>query len=82
MVKLRRHASIFHFVVTGLVPHLFDALRGHVADDLRRHVEVLGGDVAQRDAVLREQLGEGVNRAAVLQISDHSYLTGNTRINT
>lgn len=60
-------------------PHLFDALRGHVADDLCWHVEVFGSHVAQGDAVLRQEFGEGMNRAAVFQISDHSYLTGNTR---
>lgn len=55
--------------------HLFDALWGHVADDLCWHVEVLGSHVTQRDAVLCQQFGEGMNRAAMFQITNHSYLT-------
>lgn len=58
-------------------PHLSDALWGHVADDLCRHVEVLWSHVAQGDAVLGQQLGEGMNRAAVFQIPNHGYLKGN-----
>lgn len=54
--------------------HLLDALRGHVVDDLCRHVEVLGSHVAQRDAILGQQFGEGMNRAAVFQVTDHGYL--------
>lgn len=64
------------FVITLHIPppHLFDALWGHVADNLCRHVQVLWSHVTQSDAVLSQQFGEWMNRAAVFQISDHSYL--------
>lgn len=38
-------------------------------------MEVFGSHVAQRDAVLCEQFGEGVDSTAVFQISHHSYLS-------
>lgn len=60
--------------------HLFDALGGHVVDDLCRHVKVPGGHVAQRDAVLGQQLGQRVDGAAVLQVTHHRYLTNSISI--
>ena len=54
--------------------HLLDAFGGHKVNDLSRHVEVLGGNVSQGDAVLGQELGQGVDCATVLQVPNHGDL--------
>ena len=57
-----------------LPTHLFDTFGGHKVNNLSRHMEVLGGYVAQGDAVLGQELGQGVDCATVLQVPHHGYL--------
>ena len=38
-------------------------------------MEVFGSHIAQRDAILCEQFGEGVDSTAMFQVSHHSYLS-------
>ncbi|MEQ2173149.1 hypothetical protein GOODEAATRI_028919 [Goodea atripinnis] len=58
-----------------LFSHLLDALRGHEADDLCRHVEVFRGHIAQSNAVLGQQPGQRVNSTAMFQVSNHRDLS-------
>ena len=63
-------------------PHLLDALGGYEVQDLCGHVQVWGCHVAQRDAVLGQQPGQGVDCAAVLQVTHHGDLgQGTTTFN-
>ena len=54
--------------------HLGNPLSLYVLDDLLRHAEGLWRDVAEPDLVEGEQSGQGVDRAAMLKISNHSHL--------
>ena len=72
----QRAPRVFRIMPETFVPstHLLDAFGGHIVNNLRGHVEVLGGYVSQGDAVLGQELGQGVDCATVFQVPNHGDL--------
>ena len=55
-------------------PDLLGATGGHEGPHVRGHAQARGRHVAQADAVLGEQAGQRMHRAAMLQVAHHRDL--------